>query len=138
MSRIPAKAGELKRSASTLRSAADRLTDSPSRLLLFYSVECGLKERYLVNRLDRRPYDDTSVLEEDEGPFGRTGHDLGAASKALRIPALSEKPPHLLVHGQAKSVEYAHQVWRYGIGCSGAEDVEAWLYSISRWLEDNR
>lgn len=123
MSRIPAKVGELKRSASRLRSAAERLTDSPARLLLFYGVECGMKERYLAQHLGKRPDDDTSALGEDGGPFGATGHDLGAACKALRIPAV-ERAPHLLVHGQAKSIEHAHQVWRYGIACSGSEDVE--------------
>jgi hypothetical protein len=61
-----------------------------------------------------------------------------AACKALRAPATLPRVPHLVIRGQAKSVEYAHQAWRYGIVCSGSETVEAWLSAVANWLEDDR
>ncbi len=138
MSRITATAKELRRSAAKLCSDARRLGDASSRLLLFYGVECKMKERYLVEQLSDR-HGDTSAIEDDSRrPFGSTGHDLEAACKALRAPATLPPVPHLVIRGQAKSVEYAHQAWRYGIACSGSERVEEWLAALARWLEDDR
>lgn len=138
MSRIPATAKELRKSAARLRSDARALKDDSSRLLLFYSVECELKERYIVDGLANPSGDTSAIPLESDGPFGSTGHDLAAACKALRAPATLPPTPHLLVHGQAKSVEHAHQVWRYGIKSSKAETVEAWLNAVAGWLESTR
>lgn len=135
MSRIPATAKELGKSARRLRSDSKDIKDDSSRLLLFYSVECELKERYIADVL-ANPSGDTSAIPPEA--FGKTGHQLEASLKALRAPATLPRTPHLLVHGQAKSVEHAHQVWRYGIECSRVEKFEAWLNAVASWLESTR
>jgi hypothetical protein len=138
MSRIPATAKELRRSAARLRFDSRSIKDDSSRLLLFYSVECRLKERYIVEQLANPSGDTLAIPLETDGPFGSTGHDLAAACKALRAPATLPPTPHLFVHGQAKSMEYAHQVWRYGIKCSRAETLEEWLNAVASWLESRQ
>lgn len=135
MSRIPANAKELRESAARLRSDSKGSKGDTSRLLLFYSVECELKERYIISVL-RSPGGNTSAIPHDA--FGKSGHQLAASFKDLRVPATVPGPPHFLVHGKNRSVEDAHQVWRYGIECSKADEVETWLNKVAGWLESTR
>lgn len=85
MSRIPATARALRFSACALHKCVGKLEPgNGARLLLFYSVECAMKERFLKRQL-ASPHGDTSQIPDEA--FGSGGHDLDAGRKALRAPA---------------------------------------------------
>ena len=84
------------------------------RLLLVYSVECGLKAMWLKNECR------TLFVAAD---IARTGHDLNEVIKQLRIGVLL--PTHFdlsdakdeqknVVFRRHCRLDTLHQVWRYG------------------------
>ena len=102
-------------------------------LLLFYAVECGLKAAWLSrNRLR-----DTSEMEAD---LKQKGHDLLFWSKKLYLPATITNGPasfRLRSKSTALGVEFAHQVWRYGIDVEPADEaaLATWLEEVWQWAK---
>ena len=135
MSRLPATVRSLRSSACALRINADTLaTGNGSRLLRFYGVECGIKDRYLRTELARH-HGDTSELVGTPGDFG---HELAAGLKAIRAPGTIPPPPMLETGGKQVTIGKAHELWRYGIPHEGGDDAETWLKRVDEWLEASR
>lgn len=159
MSKIPASARELRNSAKHLHRQGEALRGdaaggSGTLMLRFYGLECQLKELFLVHTM-RRPNGDTSDIPE--GTFGRSGHDIQAGLKALRIPCMLPEAPRLGVldhkphygdlprteprRGEPPGfarIEQAHQVWRYGIAHEGSDAMGGWLDALVTWLRTQR
>lgn len=109
----------LKTSARNHRDAARALDpSSASALLLFYAVECGLKEALMT----RQAISDTSALPEDL----RT-HDLRRLAKELRLPPTAQIAEAFRRSGSGTMTRIItkdlHQAWRYG--CQLHPDDEA-------------
>ena len=115
MAQIPFTLRELRRAWKALRSASSQLPRTNAhRLLLVYSVECGLKAMWLKNESR------TLFVAAD---IARTGHDLNEVIKQLRIGAVlpnsfdlsdakdERKNPVTRRHCRLDTL---HQVWRYG------------------------
>ena len=106
------------------------------KLLLFYSVECGLK--YLILILyKKRGYDDLQDVLFENRPIleqlsGKDGHDIIKLLKFLKNTKF--KLNDLLtkrLDGKGKpekicSKEY-NQAWRYGIECEEQREIEVEL-----------
>ena len=115
MAQIPFTLRELQRAWKALRLASSQLPRTNAhRLLLFYSIECGLKAVWL--RRESR----TLFVASD---IHRTGHDLNDILKQLRLGAVlpvsfdlneakdERKNP---VSRRPLRIDALHQVWRYG------------------------
>ncbi|GLV78460.1 hypothetical protein Shyhy02_64600 [Streptomyces hygroscopicus subsp. hygroscopicus] len=99
---------------------------------MFYSAECGLKERLLV----RHKLPGTESLDPT--------HDLRKLAKLLNLPrTLSVRLDRLQscrLHASARgSVSLAdlHQAWRYGAKLNEADEKEAQeaLRALIKWCE---
>lgn len=121
-----------------LRSAADALmqsevsTDVPTVcLLLFYSAECGLKER-LIRRGNHM---DTTGIPE------HLHHDLRKLAKNLRIGGAIDLRAldRCRRHGRQDRVEVRelHEAWRYGVRIRTEDQalVSEVLRSLITWCE---
>jgi len=110
------------------------------RLLLFYSVECGLKAIYL-KRLNLDLFDSNTVSEK------MFSHDINhlldelKAGRALRLKSHFELPPY---KKNGQSIRRRHltselnQAWRYGgtlIDPENDEVFEQQLCKISDWIK---
>ncbi len=133
---IPAGWSELK-FAFERHYFVGRGTNSISHnLLLFYGVECGLKSIYLR----RNKLKDTSQIMDGDL---RKSHDLIGWVKQLRLPAsLTSSVSHnfrLRRSHSSYSLEFAHQVWRYGIAIHQNDEfvLLAWLNRIADWIKEN-
>ncbi len=151
MSQIPASARELRQSAKHMYRQAETLRADVaggygSLLLRFYGIECHMKDIYLVHTM-RRPQGDTDDIPK--GTFGRSGHDLQAGLKSLRIPCWLPEVEKMKIPGKPRytpgsaeplrtdkivEIEEAHQVWRYGIANEGSEVAGVWLDALIQWL----
>ena len=102
-------------------------------LLLFYSVESGLKAAWLKRNTLR----DTSFIETG---LKERGHDLMYWTKELRLPASIANHPlkFRLRQGGSYGIEAAHQAWRYGAHIDPAEQVglETWLEQTWLWAKE--
>lgn len=105
----------------------------PAALLLFYSVECGLK----ASVLRRRNLRSTAQL-----PAELRRHDLHRLAKELRLPLRlcmrmqRSCPPQ---RGQGESVSFGdlHQAWRYGHVLQKDEEKQAIevLHELRDWCQ---
>ena len=88
-------------------------------LLLFYSLECGLKAHYLRSNY----LHNTSQLKENFGSRNQYGHghDLMEWAKALKLLKLPNKG---YVDKPATPVEQMHQRLRYGVFGNTAYEKE--------------
>jgi len=115
MAQIPFTLRELKRAWTELRSASVQLPRSNAhRLLLVYSIECGLKAAWL-KRESRTLFDAADI--------SRTGHDLNDVIKQLRLGGAlpvsfdldevkdDRRNP---VPRKNNRIDALHQAWRYG------------------------
>jgi hypothetical protein len=123
---------DLVRSYAVLRDSATAQVNSASRLLQFYSVECGLKAAILgKNGSSARG---TQDLRDDL----RT-HDLRTLAKELRLGASVAKD---LVgcrrrHDPRERVEphQLHEAWRYGAALQEDDEkaADGVLSQLSEW-----
>jgi len=102
-------------------------------LLLFYAVECGLKAAWLARNKMR----DTSGIES---VLQQKGHDLMFWAKKLYLPAAVTNGGagfRLKTDKSGFGVEFAHQVWRYGIDMEPIDEtaLEAWLEQVWQWAK---
>lgn len=115
MAQIPFTDRELRRAWKALRSASSQLPrTNAQRLLLVYSVECGLKAMWLKNECR------TLFVAAD---ISRTGHDLNNVIRQLGLGvvlpidfALSDVKDEQkkTVTRRYNRLDTLHQVWRYG------------------------
>jgi hypothetical protein len=125
-------AQSLKHSFAKLEAAAECSTGTPSHLLRFYAVECGLKGAILR----RGKLRSTAQLAKD-----LRVHDLRRLAKELKIAPAScvlndcRRPARPGAMSGTVSVGDVHEAWRYGASLH-AEDqlrfVEG-LGSLVRW-----
>lgn len=140
MAQIPFTLRELQRAWKSLRSASSQLPRTNAhRLLLVYSIECGLKAVWL-KRESRTLFVATDIA--------RTGHDLNAVIKQLRMGAVlpvsfdlsdakdERKNPVPRRHCR---IDALHQAWRYGgeLAPPPGDDaaMESKLEAVQRLIE---
>lgn len=106
------------------------------RLLLFYSVECGLKSLILKN-LGKNTYEDLKFYSENNH-LHIHGHDLKAMTREVGI---DRKYPldkiRLSREGGDVSPERFNELWRYGAAIVDErkeEKIETTLYEIAQWI----
>jgi len=105
------------------------------RLLLFYSVECGLKA-VLLKRQSKDCTDSCPELVEVQHDINKLLDKLAAGEKLKLPPQLGMKP---LKNNQERkfSCGEINQMWRYGGCCENIKDgeLEKKLLDILRWIE---
>jgi len=104
------------------------------RLLLFYSVECGLKA-VLLKRQSKDCTDSCPELVEVQHDINKLLDKLAAGEKLKLPPQLGMKP---LKNNQERkfSCGEINQMWRYGGCCKNIEDseLEKKLLDILSWI----
>ena len=113
-------------------------TDIPYRsrlLMLFYSVECGLKG-FILKKIGKNTYDDLKSYYEATGK--RTpGHDLKAMTKEVGIESRFPLKQIRLKGGGSVLPGKYNELWRYGAGIEDVEEEkreEKTLVQIAEWL----
>lgn len=106
------------------------------RMLLFYSVECGLK--YLL--LNKWGIVDLNQIEkESEQEKLLYSHNINAILKELGYQGMITFPVLRTIHNDPVNIEAYHQVCRYGIRIA-EQDVEkekrleASLNQVANWI----
>ncbi len=108
-------------------------------MLLFYSVECGLKCRLL----EEWQIDSTKIIqnEKDDGNYDviRT-HDIQRILKNLKSPRY-HFPVICTKHGDSINAESFHQLCRYGIMLKDRDKEKIKLYEnelikVKEWIEE--
>jgi len=116
------------------RAAKVETRTNAHRLLLFYSVECGLKA-VLLKRQSKDCTDSCRELLEVRHDINKLLDKLAAGEK-LKLPSqLSMKP---LKNNQERELSCGeiNQMWRYGGGCENIKDneLEKKLLDILSWI----
>ena len=113
-------------------------TDMPYRsrlLMLFYSVDCGLKSLILKN-IGKNTYEDLKSYYEKNGKKA-FGHDLKALTKEVGIESSFPLKRIQLKSGGFVLPRKYNELWRYGAGIENAEEEqseEKTLVRIAEWL----
>lgn len=147
MSQEPANGFELRRRALHSRRELNATEGTSRALLLFYCVECAMKALYLRNQCGGAQAWSDQLGESEGFPFGRSGHDLARATKALRVPKsiFGASKPALKIHQRNRNgrrddalttvgMDKVHQIWRYGIPHEGCDAALDWLTRLDAWL----
>lgn len=130
---------DLIRSYVALRDGAVGQDSSATRLLQFYSVECGLKAAILgKNGANARSTGDL--------PKELRTHDLRALAKALKLgaPLIRQLASCRRRHDDQSKVEQhqLHEAWRYGAALNEDDEkvADSALSGLSEWCrkEHNR
>ena len=106
------------------------------RLLLFYSVECGLKS--LIKTEIGKNTDEELKKYSEDNQKGVHGHDLKAMTKEVGI---EHKYPLKGIHlkeGQVVTSERYNELWRYGASVMDEKEeikTEKTLQGIAQWIE---
>lgn len=103
-----------------------------AHLLLFYSVECGLK----AAMIHRRGIRGANQLESRE-----RGHDVRQLAKALRLSRqllVDLRDCRKRSDGSAVAVHELHEAWRYGtsLETAGENQVVGGLEALNNWCRD--
>ena len=105
------------------------------RLLLFYSVECGLKSLIMKN-IGKNTYEELRMYSEEQGKHIH-GHDLKAMMQEIGIEhKYPLKRICLAKEGQCAPERY-NELWRYGAGVEDAEEevkAEKILEKVAEWI----
>lgn len=130
MSQINAKKHELKNVAklhfSKYESNASSSTKS-EKLLLFYSIECGLKYLILEQNKKNTTNDFQNILDSEGKSLKDISHNIERMLRILKVESIKlPKLPTKMKDDKgniiiAESSKY-NQVWRYGIQCD--EEIE--------------
>jgi hypothetical protein len=142
MARIPATSKQLKCSFRGYYkmykgTSTSDFYQSAKRLLLFYSVESGLK-CFLLNSMQKANTDD---LEDRFTCLHNHGHDIRELAKSAKIGGQSNyqlQSFKSMALQRRIEPEELHQIWRYGIEtmCPVEEaKAETVLQNIAVWLE---
>ncbi len=105
-----------------------------NHLLLFYTVESGLKAVYLTEN----NFNSTKQVTE---PKIIGSHDLYLLAKTLKLPAhiTGKKNNFKLRRDQTQHpIRDAHQAWRYHIAMDIEDEKEIikWLQNLKKWLRE--
>lgn len=119
------------------RFAKEEQTPS-HKLLLFYSVECGLKAKLLKN---------SSRFNTQYLTDGDLTHDLGHLIKEARLPPMGEEMPTNFQLKNFKKdrdkenyhISDAHQIWRYGRTIKERDEQKliTWLEKVEEKLQED-
>lgn len=105
------------------------------RLLLFYSVECGLKSLIMKN-IGKNTYEELRMYSEEQGKHIH-GHDLKTMMQEIGIEhKYPLKRICLAKEGQCAPERY-NELWRYGAGVEDAEEevkAEKILEKVAEWI----
>lgn len=117
---------------SNLYSSKKSPRTNSQRLLLFYSVECGLKASYMKrNRIEA--FNNICITDIKT-------HNINKLLDKLRAGQEKKLPDNILLDGKQKSrnctPEEINQVWRYGACCATPTDqeIEKKLEEINDWI----
>ncbi|MCC8047279.1 MAG: hypothetical protein LIP12_17625 [Clostridiales bacterium] len=110
------------------------------RLLLIYSVECGLKWMLLDKWREvdpRKILDGADEIRKDI----LTSHNLQKLIKELGQQGNFKLPQLITIHKEQVSAEMYHQLYRYCIPTQIKEDhkedkIEETLESVAEWIEE--
>lgn len=130
---------DLVRSHASLREAAGSATAESAYLLLFYSVECGLKAAYLGKR-------GMNAQSTRDLPPELRQHDLRRLAKELKLGGSLSRQLSACRrrHNHALTVDHqdVHEAWRYGATLHTEDEkrVVRALGELSEWCrkEHNR
>lgn len=113
------------------------------RLLLAYSVECGLKYKLLDEWKINSAKQIREIYQNKQHPKHAIlgSHDLKKIIKELGQEGNFEFPRLKTIHSDNINVEEFHQMQRYGIApdsnnISKTEDFEIVLRKIAEWIEE--
>lgn len=104
-------------------------------LILFYSVECGLKSLILKN-IGKNTYEDLKFYYERNGKKA-PGHDLKAMTKEVGIESSFPLKRIRLKGGGSVLPGKYNELWRYGAGIEDVKEEqseEKTLVRIAEWL----
>ncbi len=142
---IHASESDLRHAFHKHHSAVQETKEACSYLLLFYSVECGLKSILMKrNRL-------TSTAQIQDQTL--LSHNFAPLIKELRLPRSvvgdightndksQPKIPSFRLDRDRSSWEMskAHQAWRYGIRVNSQDQkiLVEWLEKVCNWIKEN-
>ncbi len=109
--------------------------DKTRRLILFYSVECGLKS-LLMKDLGKDTYEEFSECCEGEKKELR-GHNISAMIKALNPSDDFNLKKIYLKRGGSVLPKQFNELWRYGADVNDEreeERAENTLLKIAEWI----
>ena len=110
-------------------------SDKSRRLLLFYSVECGLKS-LLMKDLGNNTYEEFVECCGSEKK-GLTGHDIRAMLKKLNPHnSYCLRNIHLKRGGYVPPEKF-NELWRYGVALENEDEegkAEKTLEKIAEWI----
>ena len=142
MARIPATKKELKNSFKhhylvyQKIDENEMLNSSTKRLILFYSVESGLKY-FILNKIQKNT---TKELENHPGYNNPDGHDIREMMKFAGIGDHASFQLTSISSTKRGRIEprQLHQIWRYGIEINNPDDEnrsEKILHNVAVWLK---
>ena len=133
---IPAGYSELRSAFFDHVRIANTCLCRSQNLLLFYSLECGLKSIYLKrNKINRTDRINNKELQKT--------HDLSLLIKDLKISATTIGTLSLNFRLKRDcmtfSIKSAHEIWRYGIMIQDNDEkaLVTWMQAIRKWIEEN-
>lgn len=118
--------------------ASDNLTLKSRCLLLFYSVECGLKYK-LLKRWNVDSTDGWILDKKDYRAKLMTSHNIKLILKELNQEGTFRFPQIRTLHNENVSVDLFHQFCRYAIESKGGQfekeiQYEKVLLQIAEWI----
>ena len=107
------------------------------RLLLFYSVECGLKS-LIMKEIGKNTYEELKKYSEENQKHIH-GHDLKAMTQEMGIEhKYPLKRIRLAKEGQDVGSDRYNELWRYGAPVMDEDEekrAEKTLLGIAEWIE---
>lgn len=107
------------------------------RLLLFYSVECGLKS-LIMKKIGKNTYEELKKYSEENKRYVH-GHNLKAMAQEIGIEHQYQlKKIRLSNGGGDVSSERYNELWRYGASIEDEDEettAEITLVRIADWIE---
>lgn len=117
------------------KTADSAVSPKSRRLLLFYSVECGLKSLIMKN-IGRDTYEELKKYSEEQGKHIH-GHDLKAMTEEVGIEHKYPLKRIRLIKGGQCTPERYNELWRYGASVEDEEEemkAEKMLEGIAEWV----
>lgn len=105
------------------------------RLMIFYCVECGLKN-LLLKQIGKNTYEDLQQYK-DSIHKDVAGHNLKELTKEIGIESAYPLKSIKLKKGSVQPRQY-NELWRYGVTVENEEDAqreEKTLYDIALWIK---
>ena len=114
------------------------VSDKSRRLVLFYSVECGLKS-LIMKETGNDTYEELETYCETNGKYNITGHDIKAMLKEVN-PRNEFVLKNISLEKGGGSVPPMrfNELWRYGAAVADMEEeerTEKVLAKIAEWIK---